>query len=112
MNYEEMAKKAMEAGKATEVSEMPVKFENEGDSMTGVLIKKVLHHFEETDSDCFRYTFKTDNGNKSCILGALADQNANMTEGNIYHVIYRGKIQLSPSKSAKTFSIYDLGKDK
>jgi len=108
MDYEKMFKSAVDAGKMEEVSVIPFNFITEGQTLIGRLLSRKVHHFDETDSDCMEYTIDTDAGKVSTILGALVDQKAELKDGEIYAVTYKGKTALSASRSARIYQVMHI----
>lgn len=103
--------KAKEKNKTKQVTTNIFTFDTEGDELVGVL--KQVGPFEEGifDTDVNKYTFQTDNGLISTVLGAATDKQLGPKEciGKLMRIVYHGKKQLKNDKAVNLYTIETVG---
>jgi hypothetical protein len=64
----------------------------------------------EFETNCMQYTFKTDDGLVSTILGSSMDKIFEREDyrGRVIHIKYKGKLELDDGKRCNKFQIMDV----
>lgn len=110
MKYEDFAKDN-EIEQVGEPISIEIKaWKEEGDYLIGELIEIKAFEGSNFDTECKQYTFKTDNGLVSCILGGSMDKLISPKEhlNRVLHIKYKGKLDLDDGKRCNKFQIFDV----
>jgi len=109
MNYEEMFDRAEQEGRIDFNSIEIVKWEDEGQQLTGELIAIEIFEGNRYNDQCNKYMLRTDSGIVSFILGAATDNRLqDVTEGMIIRVIYKGQKDLKDGKRVNVFDVKSI----
>jgi hypothetical protein len=107
MNYKEMFDKAISAQKAVVMNVAIHEWKEEGEALIGRLTKFEEFEGGEYDKKCQVYTFETDNGKESCVLGSVGDKilAADANVGKIFAITFNGKRTTKKGKECNDFQI-------
>jgi len=105
--YKEMLDTAVSKGTAVELTVDIVKFEDVGQFIVGRMMGFAEFTESEYDDRCMKYTFDTDHGNVSCVLGAKRDEILALDEniGAVFCITFQGK---GTSKKGTDFNKYSI----
>ena len=110
MGYKEQFEKAKKAKMADKINPVFKKFEKVDDTIVGMFMAKssVGSNKDEDGQTYNQYLFSTDEGPVKFHLGSVADGEigAQLVEGNVYAVIYKGKEKISSTRSVNKFECY------
>lgn len=112
MSYTEQVAKAEKQGRYKTLSMDIVQFTEAGQQLVGKLIEVTNFEGGKFDNDCKKYLFDTDEGPKSCILGASVDKQLDGLNliNHLIVVKYGGKKEIGGGKQVNIFDVRDYGK--
>ena len=106
-NYKEQFEAAVKRGQTEELVTAIKKWESEGDSLIGRL--EAITEFTSSDYEtpCKCYTFSTDEGLVTCVLGAVGDKvlNNDNNLGSVFAIIFKGQGETTKGQRYNVFSI-------
>jgi hypothetical protein len=107
MTYSEMLEKAKKGNKVKQITSDIKTWESEGDFILGKLIKVEPFSEGEFETEVKKYTFDTDNGIVSTVMGAVADKQIAGDEmlNSVLYITYKGK---KKSKKGHMVNKFDM----
>ena len=107
MTLTEIIDKAVQDGKGVEQSLELFNWEDEGQSLKGRLLSYEDFTGGDFDTVCQRYTFETDEGKVSTVLGTVGDRALKSPEnkGRLFCIQFRGKKEGKKGTKFNDFSI-------
>lgn len=104
MSYQDLFKKAIKSDRLQPLTMAVQKWEKDGDQLLGELLTIEDFTGSEYDTPCKKYTFHTDNGIVSTVLGSIGDKTLSEKHvGKVIHIMYQGKKE---SKNGRRFNIF------
>jgi len=109
MDYTELFDQAEEEGRIVFNSVEIMKWEKEGQTLTGELLAIEIFDGNRYSEQCNKYLLKTNSGIVSFILGAATDGRLqDITEGMIIRVVYKGQKELKDGKRVNVFDVKSI----
>ena len=108
--YKEMLDSAVSKVTAVELTVDIVKFEDEGQFIVGRMMGFAVFTESEYNEKCMKYTFDTDHGNVSCVLGAKRDEILALDDniGKIFCITFQGKGKTKKDTDFNKFSVLKI----
>jgi len=112
MGYRDMYAQAKEDGSAKQVGTKTFKFSDEGEQIIGMLLNVEQVKNKRFKHPVNKYTFETDEGVFSVIMGQAADKiyGPQLAVGDVYAITYDGKVKLARGNNMNSYTIELLAK--
>jgi len=111
MSLKDFATAAEKAGTVERVTKERLKW-TDSMEMLGVFTNRELIKSTKKDlPDFFTYDFETDDGPVNCVFSGAFDKDAGsrLEKGNLYSILYKGKIQLPKNRTMHVFVVKGYG---
>lgn len=106
-NYEDQFKELEKNGEVLTITEQMVKWEKEGQKITGFIIAIQPFDNSQFKEKCDRYIMETSDGNISFVVGATRDEimQSNNVLGKLVQITYRGQKKSNKNRKYNDFLI-------